>query len=737
MPKRIQKILLVYPEPYFSSGGGIATYLHYAIRSHLDVGRDIHLLTWTTPIDPLYHRAVDDDELAPLRPDQVTILRLEENEIQNLNPMGPRGKNISDLLFPHIAALEVKFSPDLIEGSDYLFPLHSYMERRRCGLHSSRVPVATFNHGLLNNIFPASALFPSEAALRESAFEMQVVRWADLVLAPSEAAAAQIKELRRTAKGVHLVREPFTTDRWSRKEHFDPSQFLCFGRVSFAKGADILAGMLTAINGHWPISDITFLGQRDPMPFRRADAMAFLRARLHPDLHDNVHFLNAVPREEVGKLISRFSFFGNFSRSETFSYTTIEALARGVVPLLLRDSPMAELLHPDIRDRGTFKEVPHRTEAIREVLTYWTNNYAELIERAQGHAAEITASARYAKAYDHLASGARADFPDSGRPCYTGQDITILISTHNDADLLREALVSVLSQTVKVNEILVLDDGTTNKAHLARLDALAADGTIRLIRVLNMGLVAGRNILVENARTQLIVFLDADDRLAPTYVQKTLDALNTDPDRWSAVLTRRKNFGMNDHEASSFLLDTPLHWILNDFRMTALIKRSVVEEIRFDPAIRNGEADDWSWWLNFTLRGHEATFVPEPLFQYRTIPGSMSLPWSEGQAALTAELLKQAAKKAVNQQSDILPALQLALFASYKHRWDADVLRAPRAAANDQAIVVVGRVARPLIKMFGPERAGALIAVARRLVRSHPLVHGLARAAFRRIYKTS
>jgi glycosyltransferase involved in cell wall biosynthesis len=729
--KRIQKVLFVYPEPYFASGGGIATYLQYAIRAQLDAGRDIHLLTWTTPADPLYYRTVQDDELAPLRRDQVTILRFAENDIQNLNPVGVRGKNLSDLLFPHIAALEARFRPDLIEGSDYLFPLHSYLERRRCGLHSSRVPVATFNHGLLNDIYPASALFPSEAALRELAFETQVVRWADIVLAPSEAAAARIKELRRTGSGVHVLREPFVADRWNRRESFDPSQFLYFGRVSFAKGADVFAGMLTAISGYWPISDITFLGRRETMPFRRADATEFLHARLHPDLRDKTHFLDAVPREEVGKLISCFSFFGNFSRSETFSYTTLEALAQGVVPLLLRDSPMAELLPPDIRDRGTFNEVPHRTEAIREVLSYWTGNYAKLMERCQSYAAELTAPERYAEAYEHLVSYGAADLP--GRPRFTGQDVTILISTHNDAHLLREALVSVLSQTVKVNEILVLDDGTTNEAHLARLDALAADGTVRLIRVRNMGLVAGRNVLVESARTKLVVFLDADDRLAPSYVEKTLNALNSDPDRWSAVLTRRKNFGMNDHEASSFLLDTPMHWILNDFRMTALIKRRVLEEIRFDPGIRNGEADDWWWWLNFTLCGHEATFVPEPLFHYRAMPGSMSLPWSQGQAALTIELLKRAATAAVNRQSDVLPALQLALFAAYKHGWDADALRAQLPSASDQRIEVIGRAAEPLIRIVGRERAGALIAIARRVVRGHPLVHSLARAALHRI----
>jgi hypothetical protein len=71
-----------------------------------------------TPSDPLYHRTVAHNELAPLRPDQVTILRFADTDIVQINPVGLRGKNVSDLLFQHIAALEGRFKPDLIERSD-------------------------------------------------------------------------------------------------------------------------------------------------------------------------------------------------------------------------------------------------------------------------------------------------------------------------------------------------------------------------------------------------------------------------------------------------------------------------------------------------------------------------------------------------------------------------------------------------------------------------------------------
>lgn len=734
MARHLHRILFVYPEPYFASGGGVGTYLKYAVQAHLDAGRDVHLLTWATAVDNWFAQVISHEDLHPLRPDQITILRITEDQIFNTNPVGIRSKNISDILYPHVAALEEKFQPDLIETSDYALPLHSYLERRRCGMHSDRVPIAIFNHGLLNDIWPATGMFTSEWQVRELALEIQVIRWADLVLAPSNTAATRIREMRRTGEGVNIVREPYVSAVWKRQAPFDPSRFVYFGRVSLAKGVDIFAGMLTAAGSSWPISDILFVGRRVDMPFRRSDAAEFLRARLAPDIRAKARFLDGVPREEVYRLIADAGFFGNFSRSETFSYTTLEALSNGVVPLILRNSPMAELLPPDIRGQGTFEEVPHRTEAVCRVLAFWRDNYDKVMTECQQHASALTAPNLYARRYDEIMAMAPA-VPHAPRQVrYSGHDVTVLISTHNDADLLSEAIRSVREQTIRVREILILDDGSSDPVQLSRLDALVRNNPVRLLRVRNMGLVAGRNLLVENALTPLVIFLDADDILDRTYVEKTLRAINSDPDRWSAVLTRRKNFGINEHEVSSCLLDTPVHWVHNDFRMTALIKRSVLEDIRFDPAIRNGEADDWWWWLNFTLRGYQATFVPEPLFRYRVVPGSMSLPWSEGQAALTVELLKRVVTDAARMSADTTQGFQLALMTAYRNGRDADILRTGQipSAANEN-LIAFRRIEYVLLRLFGLQRGGAIVSHIHRIAYSHEAVRWFARRVLRGI----
>jgi hypothetical protein len=69
--------------------------------------------------------------------------------------------------------------------------------------------------------------------------------------------------------------------------------------------------------------------------------------------------------------------------------------------------------------------------------------------------------------------------------------------------------------------------------------------------------------------------------------------------------------------------------------MTALMRTEVLKQIGFASSMRNGEADDWVFWLKFHRAGYRSVMVGEPLFLYRFADGSMSWPWSEGQAALT------------------------------------------------------------------------------------------------------
>jgi glycosyltransferase involved in cell wall biosynthesis len=107
--------------------------------------------------------------------------------------------------------------------------------------------------------------------------------------------------------------------------------------------------------------------------------------------------------------------------------------------------------------------------------------------------------------------------------------VSLVITCFNHASFLADAIESALSQERPFDEIIVVDDGSTDGS------AAVAEHYpgVRCLRQSNRGLAAARNRGLEEASGSFIVFLDADDRLTPAAVRAGLDCFRVHP---SAVL---------------------------------------------------------------------------------------------------------------------------------------------------------------------------------------------------------
>jgi hypothetical protein len=103
--------------------------------------------------------------------------------------------------------------------------------------------------------------------------------------------------------------------------------------------------------------------------------------------------------------------------------------------------------------------------------------------------------------------------------------VGVVITTCNDAGFLPEALASVVRQTRRSDAVIVVDDGSRDDpaAIVARFPG------VRLIRQRNRGLASARNTGLAALDTTYVVFLDADDRLAPDAVARGLACHARDP----------------------------------------------------------------------------------------------------------------------------------------------------------------------------------------------------------------
>src|SRR5579862_7046804 len=99
--------------------------------------------------------------------------------------------------------------------------------------------------------------------------------------------------------------------------------------------------------------------------------------------------------------------------------------------------------------------------------------------------------------------------------------VSVIVPCYNLGEYLDEAVESVLAQTYQDFEILIVDDGSTNDKTRTILSNYARPRTT-VYRTPNRGLAAARNFLVARARGEYLCALDADDKLHPTFLEKTV-----------------------------------------------------------------------------------------------------------------------------------------------------------------------------------------------------------------------
>jgi glycosyltransferase involved in cell wall biosynthesis len=104
--------------------------------------------------------------------------------------------------------------------------------------------------------------------------------------------------------------------------------------------------------------------------------------------------------------------------------------------------------------------------------------------------------------------------------------VTVVIPCYNQAHFLGEAIESVLSQTYRNFEVIVVDDGSTDNTS----EVASRYEGVRLIWQENRGLAGARNRGLEEAKGEYVVFLDADDRLLPGALEAGLGCFEAHPE---------------------------------------------------------------------------------------------------------------------------------------------------------------------------------------------------------------
>jgi hypothetical protein len=171
--------------------------------------------------------------------------------------------------------------------------------------------------------------------------------------------------------------------------------------------------------------------------------------------------------------------------------------------------------------------------------------------------------------------------------------VSVVIPTYQRRDMVVRAVESVLTQTYRDFELIVVDDGSTD----GTADGLARFGdAIRYEWQPNAGVSAARNAGLRTARGRLVAFLDSDDRWLPDHLAVLTEMLARHPEAVLATTSPRRVIGGRAGPEKAYIYDPlPVHFFAISFGYPSCVavRRDAVDAAGgFDESMQVHEAVD-------------------------------------------------------------------------------------------------------------------------------------------------
>jgi glycosyltransferase involved in cell wall biosynthesis len=208
--------------------------------------------------------------------------------------------------------------------------------------------------------------------------------------------------------------------------------------------------------------------------------------------------------------------------------------------------------------------------------------------------------------------------------------VTVVIAAYNSAHYIGQTLDSVKAQTFTDYEVIVVNDGSHDRAELERIIDSHPLPIVYLSQE-NKGVSAARNAAIRFARGKFYAQIDADDQWTPDYLEVQLAVLNDNADV-TLVYPNATIIGDGFDGTVEFMKISPSE---GDVNFESLVRQKCVvmtcvtahmstirEAGMFDETLRSCE--DFDLWLRIAKNGGRIVYHRRPLVLYRRHEGSLS-----------------------------------------------------------------------------------------------------------------
>jgi len=632
-----------YP-PFY--GGGIGTYCYHTAAMMQALGCEVTVI-------------ISDDTVRDRKEqfkEGIRIVRFNTDS-----------NHLSDVL-GHIARLSYAFadivktliledgSPDVIESQDYLGIAYYLTQYRHLGYPFLRnVPIVITLHSpafiyLDYNRVPVYR-FPDFWTCE---MEKQAIRAADLLISPSLFLVQETQQYMDISPvPVRVLPNPYATDLpVVEKPSYIPGKIIYYGKLSPQKGSFQLLEYFAALwDEGFPHTlqivggtDIVFhpeqltMGQLLQLKYKEYETRGLLQftGSISPDwIKDTLQYAHLVIVPSI---------------VDNMPYVVLEAMSLGKIVLASIQGGQSEIIEEgrtgflfDHNDPPSFARQLNRILSLspEEVQQIGANASKEIHTRYSYPAIgpqklallhemvkDPSATRHFPFLHQERRKSQEAHYSPGPSSLIAGASetsplLSIVIPYYNMGAYIKECLTSLFNTTYPHKEIIIVDDGSTDRNSIQMLEELMSDKRLTIIRQKNQGLACTRNYGAEVASGAYLAFLDADDKVATTYYEKAINILQQ-KDNVFFVGAWTQYFGDSRQLWPTFTPQPPYALVHNPLNSSSLVyKRTAflaggLNDKRVDYGL-----EDYDSVISMMRHGFNGVTIPEPLFFYRVRKDSM------------------------------------------------------------------------------------------------------------------
>jgi len=215
--------------------------------------------------------------------------------------------------------------------------------------------------------------------------------------------------------------------------------------------------------------------------------------------------------------------------------------------------------------------------------------------------------------------------------------VSVILPYYNSEENLSDAIESMLCQSMKDFELILIDNNSKDGSHDIAAGFAAKDKRIKLIEEPNQGIVNALNSGIEVAKADYIARMDSDDISYPERLEKQVQFLDVHGDI-GVVATQARHIRTSDEPEEQMGLEQYIAWnnrlithediSLNRFIESPVIHPTVMfrsEFVKKYGSYQNGDfPEDYELWLRWIANGVKMHKIPEVLYDWADLPDRLT-----------------------------------------------------------------------------------------------------------------